>query len=69
MYNLTQFVLRFFLVFSLHVFIIRLHLQKLLYLCAYIYIYILIPLFYHSLDNDRNRSKQHVLLLVFIVKC
>ena len=56
MYNLTQFVLRilicFLLVFSLHVFIVHLHLQKFLYfLCAY-NLYIFILLFYHTLDND-----------------
>ena len=57
-YNLTQFVLRFlncfFLVFSLHVFSVRLHLQKFLYsLRADLFILII----YYSFDNDRSTVK------------
>ena len=69
MYNLTQLVLRslisFSLVFSLYVFIVRLHLQIFLYL---LHAFIFTVQVYHSLDNDEVRSKHRVLLLIFIVK-
>ena len=55
MYNLIQFVLRFLisllLVFSLHVFIVHLHLQN---FYPYVHINIFILLFYHSIDNDQS---------------
>ena len=35
---------------------------------SYVHIYILILLFYHSLDNDRGTVERRVLPLVFIVK-
>ena len=74
MYNhdLTKFVLRFLtnllLVFSLHIFIVRLHLQKfffvLMCVCTFLFFYFIIHLIMTG-----ARSKRRVLLLVFIVTC
>ena len=61
------FVISFLLVFSLHVFIDRLHRKKFLYfLCAYIFFYSSIL---HSLDNDRSTVEASCFTVDFIVSC
>ena len=72
MYNLTQFLLRFLisfsLVFSLNDFIVRLHLQRFVFFLRAC-IDILFLYFIIHLIMTEAQSKRRVLPLVFIVKC